>query len=96
MCTEYKSKEEVRRQIESLNKKYRAPGCAGSDKSSIQKAGSGDLRSGNEGDRDPERLSSKACAYSETSQKAEGKREEAEETTAEKAEEERRVLDAGE
>ena len=37
-----------------------------------------------------------ACAYSETSQKAEGKREEAEETTAEKAEEERRVLDAGE
>ena len=96
LCNQFKSKEELRREIEKLNEDYKkTAGRSGADKGGIQEAGRGNLRPGNAGDRDPERLSSEACADAGTSAKAEGKREEAEGTTAEKAEEERGILDTG-
>ena len=89
--------EEARRKIGKLNEDYKkAAGRSGSNEGSVQKARARDLCSGDEGGRDPERVRTEACADTGTSEKAEGKREEAEGTTAEKAEEERGILDAGE
>lgn len=88
--------ERIRNQIEGLNEnKEKVTGRSGADKGGIQEAGSMNVRTGNAGDRDPERLSPEACADAGTSAKAEGKREKAEGTTAEKAEEERGILDTG-
>ena len=86
--------ERIRGQIEKLNEnKEKVTGRSGADQGSIQKTGRRNVRTGNAGDRDSERLSPEACADAGTSAKAEGKREEAEGTTAEKAEEERGILD---
>ena len=96
-CIRYMERiERIRNQIEGLNEnKEKVTGRSGADKGGIQEAGSRNVRTGNAGDRDPERLSSEACADAGTSEKAEGKREEAEGTTEEKAEEERGILDTG-
>lgn len=37
-CTEYKSREEIRRQIESINKKYKITGRSGADDGNVQEA----------------------------------------------------------
>jgi hypothetical protein len=37
-CTEYKSREEIRRQIESINKKYKITGRTGANAGGVQKA----------------------------------------------------------
>lgn len=37
-CTEYKSREEIRRQIESINKKYKITGRTGANAGGISKA----------------------------------------------------------
>ena len=39
LCNQYKSKEELRKQIEGINQKYRAAGRTGTDKGSVQEAG---------------------------------------------------------
>ena len=39
LCNQYKSKEELRKQIESINQKYRTAGRSGSDEGSVQETG---------------------------------------------------------
>ena len=39
LCNQFKSKEELRRQIESINQKYRTAGRSGTDEGSVQETG---------------------------------------------------------
>lgn len=61
-CKEYRSKEEVRNQIEMLNQKYGSAISRRADKSGLQEASRRRLAAGDEGSRDPERVQPEAGA----------------------------------
>ena len=52
-CREFKSKEEIRKQIESINQKYRTAGCAGADKANQERSFRG-LRENDLREADPD------------------------------------------
>ena len=53
LCNQFKSKEELRRQIESINQKYRTAGRSGTDEGSVQETGDLQQLEAHEGCRAP-------------------------------------------
>ena len=60
LCNQFKSKEELRKQIEGINQKYRAAERTGTNKGSIQKASDLQQQQAHEGCRAPVPVQTKA------------------------------------
>lgn len=65
-CNQFKSREELRKEIEMLNQKQGSAISGRADKGDLQEARDRDLCSGNEGGRNPECVQTEACVNPET------------------------------